>query len=274
MDNGAKMNKKRNIKRIILIVSILVLVFCFLGARSVLAVNPNISVTTDGINIGTSDDPQDVSSSIQLLILLTVLSIAPSILIMMTGFTRIIIILSFLRNALGTQQMPPNQVLIGLALFITFFVMSPVLTDINENAFQPYTNGTITQKQAIDSSSKTIKTWMVKQIFSNGREKDLSLFMTLAGQTEPIKVEDAANLSLTIVVPAFLISELTVAFKFGFLIFLPFLIIDMIVSSTLMSMGMMMLPPSMISLPFKVLLFILIDGWGMITQSIIISFAR
>ncbi|QNU68400.1 flagellar type III secretion system pore protein FliP [Ruminiclostridium herbifermentans] len=266
------MSKKKNIKRIMLIVSILILVFCFIGVKSVLAA-PNISVTTDGINIGTSDNPEDVSSSIQILILLTVLAIAPSILIMMTGFTRIIIILSFLRNALGTQQMPPNQVMIGLALFITFFVMSPVLTDINENAFQPYTNGTITQKQAIDSSSKTIKTWMVKQIFSNGREKDLALFMTLAGQTEPIKVEEAPNLSLTIVVPAFLISELTVAFKFGFLIFLPFLIIDMVVSSTLMSMGMMMLPPSMISLPFKVLLFILVDGWGMITQSIIISFS-
>jgi len=235
---------------------------------------PNISVTQGGISIGASDNPKEVSSSIQLLLLLTVLSVAPSILIMMTGFTRIIIILSFLRNALGTQQMPPNQVLIGLALFITFFVMSPVISDINQNAFQPYSKGEITSQQAIEKSSGTIKTWMVKQIFSNKREKDLALFMTLGGQTEPIKVQEASKLSLSIVAPAFLISELMVAFKFGFLIFLPFLIIDIVVSSTLMSMGMMMLPPTMISLPFKILLFILVDGWSMLTQSIVVSFAR
>lgn len=235
---------------------------------------PSISVTQDGINIGASQNPEDVSSSIQLLLMLTVLAVAPSILIMMTGFTRIIVILSFLRNALGTQQMPPNQVIIGLALFITFFVMTPVLTDINDNAFQPYSKGEITSQQAIEKSSDTIKTWMVKQIFSNKREKDLELFMTLSGQKDPIKVQDASKLSLTIVAPAFLISELMVAFKFGFLIFLPFLIIDIVVSSTLMSMGMMMLPPTMISLPFKILLFILVDGWSMLTQSIVVSFAR
>jgi len=268
------MNKKKIIKRIMLIASILVLVFCFFGARSVLAADPNISITTDGVKIGATNDPKEVSSSIQLLLLLTVLSVAPSILIMMTGFTRIVIILSFLRNALGTQQMPPNQVLIGLALILTFFVMSPVLSDINKNAFQPYQKQQITQQQAIDKSSQTIKTWMVKQIFSNKREKDLELFMTLGGQKDPIKAEDAPKLSLSIVLPAFIISELTIAFKFGFLIFLPFLIIDMVVSSTLMSMGMMMLPPVMISLPFKILLFILVDGWAMLTQSIILSFAR
>lgn len=267
------MDRKKKFKRIILIVSILVLVFCFLGAKSVLAADPNISISQDGVKIGTSSNPKEVSSSIQLLLMLTILSVAPSILLMMTAFTRIIIILSFIRNALGTQQMPPNQVLIGLALFITFFVMGPVLTDINKNALQPYTKGTITQQQAIEKGSLTIKTWMVKQIFSNKREKDLELFMTLAGKKDQIKVQDAPNLSLTIVVPAFLISELTVAFKFGFLIFLPFLIIDLVVSSTLMSMGMMMLPPSMISLPFKILLFILVDGWGMLTQSIVQSFA-
>jgi flagellar biosynthesis protein FliP len=266
------MNKKNKIKKIIFFISVLVVVFCLMGGQ-VLA-EPNVSITKDGINIGTSQDPKEVSSSIQLLLLLTVLSVAPSILIMMTGFTRIIIILSFLRNALGTQQMPPNQVLIGLALFITFFVMTPVLTDINDNAFQPYNKGQITQQQALDKSSQSIKTWMVKQIFSNKREKDLELFMTLGNQKDRIKVQDAPKLSLTIVVPAFLISELTVAFKFGFLIFLPFLIIDMVVSSTLMSMGMMMLPPVMISLPFKILLFVLVDGWAMLTQSIVLSFAR
>lgn len=266
------MNKKSKIKKLVILTIILVVVFCFMGGQAL--AEPNVSITKDGINIGTSQNPKEVSSSIQLLMLLTVLTVAPSILIMMTGFTRIIIILSFLRNALGTQQMPPNQVLIGLAMFITFFVMTPVLTDINDNAFQPYTRGDITQKEAIDKSSQSIKTWMVKQIFSNKREKDLELFMTLGGQTKPIKAEDASKLSLTIVVPAFLISELTVAFKFGFLIFLPFLIIDMVVSSTLMSMGMMMLPPVMISLPFKILLFVLVDGWSMLTQSIVMSFAR
>jgi len=267
------MNKKNKIKKIIFLISVLVIVLCLIGGQA-LAAGPNVSITKDGINIGSSQDPKEVSSSIQLLLLLTVLSVAPSILIMMTGFTRIIIILSFLRNALGTQQMPPNQVLIGLALFITFFVMTPVLTDINDNAFQPYNKGEINQQMALDRSSQSIKTWMVKQIFSNKREKDLELFMTLGGQKDPIKVVDAPKLSLTIVVPAFLISELTVAFKFGFLIFLPFLIIDMVVSSTLMSMGMMMLPPVMISLPFKILLFVLVDGWGMLTQSIVLSFAR
>jgi len=266
------MKKKIRIKKFIFITCILVVVFCLMIGR--VMAEPNISVTQGGISIGASDNPKEVSSSIQLLLLLTVLSVAPSILIMMTGFTRIIIILSFLRNALGTQQMPPNQVLIGLALFITFFVMSPVISDINQNAFQPYSKGEITSQQAIEKSSGTIKTWMVKQIFSNKREKDLALFMTLGGQTEPIKVQEASKLSLSIVAPAFLISELMVAFKFGFLIFLPFLIIDIVVSSTLMSMGMMMLPPTMISLPFKILLFILVDGWSMLTQSIVVSFAR
>lgn len=266
------MRKKMKIKKFIFITLIFVIIFCLMSGPVFAA--PNISVTGDGINIGTTDDPKDVSSSIQLLLLLTILSVAPAILIMMTGFTRVIIILSFLRNALGTQQMPPNQVLIGLALFITFFVMSPVISDINQNAYQPYAAKQITSQQAIDRSSQTIKTWMVKQIFSNKREKDLELFMTLGGQKDPIRVEDAPKLSLTIVAPAFLISELTVAFKFGFLIFLPFLIIDMVVASTLMSMGMMMLPPVMISLPFKILLFIMVDGWSMLTQSIVVSFAR
>lgn len=264
------MDKIKKFKKIIIVFGILVIIFSLMGGQAL--AEPNVSITKDGIALGTSDNPKEVSSSIQLLLLLTVLSIAPSILIMMTGFTRIIIILSFLRNALGTQQMPPNQVLIGLAIFLTFFVMSPVLTDINDNAFQPYVREEISSQKAIEKSSDTIKSWMIKQIFSNGREKDLELFMTLSGQKDPIKVEDASKLSLSVVAPAFLISELTVAFKFGFLIFLPFLIIDIVVSSTLMSMGMMMLPPTMISLPFKILLFVLVDGWSMLSQSIILSF--
>jgi len=224
------------------------------------------------INIDSADSPQETASSIKMLLLLTVLSLAPSILIMMTSFTRIIIILSFLRNALGTQQVPPNQVLIGLALFITFFVMNPVLTEINNTAFQPLTNGEITQQEAIDKSSMSIKKFMVNQIMINNREKDLALFISLSGADYPESREDAEKLPLNIVVPAFLVSELTTAFKIGFLIFIPFLVIDMIVSSTLMSMGMMMLPPVMISLPFKILLFIMVDGWNLTVQSIIKSF--
>lgn len=222
-----------------------------------------------GFNIEPSQKPEDVSASIQILLLLTVLSLAPSILIMMTSFTRIIIVLSFLRNALGTQQMPPNQVLIGLALFLSLFIMSPVLSEINNDAFQPYSKGEITQQAALDKSSDVIKGFMLKQFGDN--EKDLKLFVTLAKIKTPV---DPKELPLTVVIPAFIINELTIAFKIGFLIFIPFLIIDMVVSSTLMSMGMMMLPPVMISLPFKILLFIMVDGWNLITRTIVSSFIR
>lgn len=215
-----------------------------------------------------AQNPQEVSSSIQFLLILTVLSLAPSILMMMTSFTRIIIVMSFLRNALGTQQMPPNQVLIGIALFLTMFVMTPVWNDINENAFQPYIQEQITQEQALDKSSSVIKTFMLKQI---KEEKDLALFVNLAGIDTPI---DPQTLPLTVVIPAFLINELTIAFKIGFLIYIPFLIIDMVVSSTLMSMGMMMLPPIMISLPFKILLFIMVGGWNLISKTLVEGFVR
>lgn len=221
-----------------------------------------------GISIDSSDNPKDVTSSIQILLLLTILALAPSILLMMTCFTRVIIILSFLRNAMGTQQMPPNQVLIGLALFISLFIMSPVLTEINEKAYKPYSNSEITQQEGLERSSTIIKTFMIKQV----DKKDLGLFVSLSGMKTPIKEEDVPKLPLTIIVPAFMISELTIAFKIGFLIYLPFLVIDMVVSSTLMSMGMMMLPPVMISLPFKILLFIMVGGWNLVTQSIINSF--
>lgn len=218
-----------------------------------------------GINVDTAQTPQDTAVSIQVLLMLTVLSLAPSILIMMTSFTRIIIILSFLRSALGTQQMPPTQVLIGFALFLTFFVMSPVTNRINNEAFQPYVKGEITQEQAFEGASSSIKEFMFKHIYA----KDLDLFITLSGAETPVVKEE---LPLTTVVPAFLISELKTAFKVGFLLFIPFLVIDMIVASTLMSMGMMMLPPVMISLPFKILLFIMVDGWNLITQSIVMGF--
>lgn len=248
---------------------IIILIFCFAMFTSVAFAEP-IALPKIGVDIDSSSNPEDVTSSIQVILLLTVLALAPSILIMMTGFTRIIIILSFLRNAMGTQQMPPNQVLIGLALFLTLFVMSPVINDINENAFKPYSNGEITQEVAIEKSSGIIKTFMLKQT----EKKDLGLFISLSGVKTPIKQEDIPKLPLTTVIPAFLISELTTAFKIGFLIYIPFLVIDMVVSSTLMSMGMMMLPPVMISMPFKILLFIMVGGWNLLTQSIVNTFVR
>ena len=221
-----------------------------------------------GFNVEPAATPQDVSTSIQILLILTILSLAPSIIIMMTSFTRIIIVLSFLRNALGTQQMPPNQVLIGLALFMSLFIMSPVISEINQKAYEPFNKNEISQQQALDNSAHAIKGFMLKQFGKN--EKDLAFFVSLAKIETPVK--DPMDLPLTVVIPAFIINELTIAFKIGFLIFIPFLIIDMVVSSTLMSMGMMMLPPVMISLPFKIMLFIMVDGWNLITRTLITSF--
>lgn len=259
--------------RLFLLISIFLIIFIFAAPIVIAANDPVLTVNENGVQIGGSNDPAQVSSSIQIILLLTVLTLAPSILMMMTSFTRIIIILSFVRNALGTQQMPPNQVMIGLALFLTLFIMTPTITELNKTALQPYSKGEITQQQAIDRSSLTIKTFMIKQIFNNNREKDIELFASLSGFKEKIKPQDAPKkLPLQVVVPAFMVSELTVAFRIGFLLFLPFLVIDMVVSSTLMSMGMMMLPPVMISLPFKILLFILVDGWNKISFAIIGTF--
>ncbi|MCX7658463.1 MAG: flagellar type III secretion system pore protein FliP, partial [Oscillospiraceae bacterium] len=204
------------------------------------------------------------------LLLLTVLALAPSILIMMTSFTRIIIVLSFLRNALGTQQMPPNQVMIGLALFLSLFVMSPTIDQIYTEAYKPMKNEQITTEEALDRSTVIIKSFMLKQFGDD--EKDLKFFTGLAKVEIPengIKPED---LPMRVVLPAFLLHELTVAFKMGFLIFIPFLIIDMVVSSTLMSMGIIMLSPAMISLPFKILLFILVDGWQLLCGALVKGF--
>lgn len=262
-------NLKKNKKKIALMTCIIAVIMIIMPAYVVgEPVIPKI-----GLDIGPAENTKDAAASIQLLVLITILSLAPSILIMMTSFTRIVIVLSFLRNALGTQQMPPNQVLVGLALFLTFFVMNPVISDINQNAFQPFIRGEITQQDALDRSSDRIKKFMVNQIMNHKREKDLALFISLSGTKAPSNPEDLSKLPLTIVVPAFMISELTIAFKIGFLIFIPFLIIDMVVSSTLMSMGMMMLPPVMISLPFKILLFIMVDGWNLVAQSIVKSFS-
>jgi flagellar biosynthetic protein FliP len=210
-------------------------------------------------------DTDNYVSVIQIMVLLTVLTFAPAILIMMTSFTRIIIVLSFIRNAIGTQQTPPNQVLIGLALFLTFFIMSPIATEINEQSIQPYLNNEIKETEAIDRAMKPIRKFMFKQT----KAEDLALFLDIA---EIEKGQAMENIPTSTLIPAFIISELRTAFKIGFMIFIPFLVIDMVVASTLMSMGMMMLPPVMISLPFKILLFILVDGWSVITKVLVTSF--
>lgn len=219
----------------------------------------------DFINMFSDSDPESVATSVKLLLLLTVLSLAPSILILMTSFTRIIIVLSFVRTALGTQQMPPNQVLVGLALFLTFFIMAPTFHEINEEALQPLFAEEISLDEAYEQASAPMKEFMA----SHTRQKDLALFMNYAEMEKPETVED---IPITTLVPAYAISELKTAFQMGFMIFVPFLIIDMAVASVLMSMGMMMLPPVMISLPFKILLFVLVDGWYLITQSLLEGF--
>lgn len=220
-----------------------------------------------GINIdfGSSSSAAGASNTINIIILITILSIAPAILVLMTSFTRIIIVLGFVRTALGTQQMPPNQVLIGLALFITFFIMAPTLGELNETALQPYLKGDINQNVALEKGSVTMKKFM----FQHTRQKDLKLFLDYSKAAPPTGIEDTP---LTALVPAYAISELKTAFQMGFMIFIPFLVIDMVVASTLMAMGMMMLPPVMISLPFKILLFILVDGWYLVVRSLLLSF--
>src|SRR5699024_1832893 len=223
-------------------------------------------IMNDFISMFSNQDPESVSTSVKLLLLLTVLSIAPSILILMTCFTRIIIVLSFVRTSLATQQMPPNQVLIGLALFLTFFIMAPVFHDVYDEALEPLFDEEITLDEAYTNASVPMKDFMAKHT----RQKDLALFMNYNKLENPETVED---IPITTLVPAFAISELKTAFQMGFMIFVPFLIIDMAVASILMSMGMMMLPPVMISLPFKILLFVLVDGWYLITHSILDGFS-
>lgn len=208
---------------------------------------------------------EGLNFNLQLLLFLTLLTFIPGIIITMTSFTRIIIVLSFIRNAIGTQQTPPNQVLIGLSLFLTLFVMSPVLDDINNVAIQPYLNGEITESIAIEEGTKPLRSFMFKQT----RDKDLALFMDIA---KIDKVNGLNEIPMKVLIPSFIISELKTAFQIGFIIFVPFLVIDMVVASTLMSMGMMMLPPVMISLPFKILLFVMVDGWNLIIKSLVTGF--
>lgn len=219
------------------------------------------------INIGMQEAgaPDQVATGIKILLILTILSLAPAVLIMMTAFARIVIVLSFLRQAMGTQQVPPNQMMIGLALFLTFFIMAPVFKQINENAFQPYSENKIGQEEALTRALKPLRSFMLRQT----REKDLGLFISLAKEKKPQTIDDIPTY---VVIPAFVISELRTAFQIGFMIYIPFLVVDMVIASVLMSMGMMMLPPVMISLPFKLMLFVLVDGWYLIVGSLVKSF--
>jgi flagellar biosynthetic protein FliP len=222
---------------------------------------PNITVDTDGAG----GEPGGVVGALKILLLVTILALAPTILITMTSFTRIVVVFFFLRQAMGTQQTPPNTVLIALALFMTFFIMQPVLTQLNDNALQPYLNEDISQEAALKAAGEPLKTFMLTQT----RETDLALFYNISGLPKPASAED---IPFHIAVPAFIISELKTAFQIGFLIYLPFLILDMVIASVLMAMGMMMLPPVIISLPFKIMLFVLVDGWNLIVGSLVKSF--
>jgi flagellar biosynthetic protein FliP len=217
------------------------------------------------VNLATPSGPGGRSLALEILVGMTILSLAPAILIMFTSFTRIVVVLAFLRHALGTQQLPPTQLIVGLSLFLTFVVMAPVIHEVNDQALQPYLHEQIDQRTAIERAVEPIKTFMLKQT----REKDLALFVRLLHLPRP---DSPKELPMTVVVPSFVISELETAFQMGFVLYVPFLIIDMVVSSVLMSMGMLMLPPVMISLPFKVLLFVLVDGWNLVVRSLIQSF--
>lgn len=224
-------------------------------------------VTLPTMNLGfkTTQNPNEVVNAIKIILLLTVLTLAPAILIMMTSFTRILIVFSFLRQALGTQNMPPNQLLVGLALFLTFFIMAPQFSEINQNALQPYLNNQISQDVAFHSTMAPLRRFM----FSQTRESDLSLFLKLSKEPTP---KTRADVGSMVLIPAFILSELKTAFQIGFIIFLPFLVIDLIVSSVLMAMGMMMLPPVVVSLPFKIMMFVMVDGWSLLVGSMVKSF--
>lgn len=204
----------------------------------------------------------EVATVLQIVLLLTALTLAPAFLILMTSFTRVVVVLGFVRNALATQQMPPNQVLVGLALFLTVFVMAPVFAQVNQDALQPYLAGELELQTALSRTEGHLRAFMLRHT----RQKDLALFVEVEGNGAPAVPEDVSTLAL---VPAFAISELKTAFQIGFIVFIPFLVIDMVVASTLMSMGMLMLPPMMISLPFKIVLFVLVDGWHLVIRSLV-----
>lgn len=246
--------------------------FCMILLAATCTAMPQPARTADSllplrveVDVGGDEEPKEVSKTLQLFLLLTVLSLAPAILIMLTSFTRIVIVLSFLKRSLATGSQPSQQILVGLALFLTFFIMKDVWTEIGDKAYTPYVNGEIKQKEAFERGVQPIRKFMFKQT----REKDLALFVYLSRMKRPRNRDDIPTHTL---IPAFIISELKTAFTMGFILFLPFLIIDMVVASVLLSMGMMMLPPVMISLPFKILLFVMVDGWYLVIRSLALSF--
>ena len=224
-----------------------------------------IGLPTITFGVEDANTPEQVSTALQVLFALTILSIAPAILLMTTCFTRIVIVLGFIRQAMGTQNMPPTQIIIGLSLFLSFFIMSPTLNAVNNKALQPYLNKEITQEQALEQALTPMRAFMFSQV----KEEELTLFAGITLDSKPFDQNDIPTMTL---IPAFMLSELKRAFQMGFMIYIPFLVIDMVVASVLMSMGMMMLPPVIISMPFKLLLFVLVDGWGLIVGSLVQSF--
>jgi flagellar biosynthetic protein FliP len=236
-----------------------------LGKSTYLPGTSGLTLPSLSLSFANSQKPGDMVSVLRIIMMLTVLTLAPSILIMMTSFTRIVVILSFVRQALGTQQMPPNQLIVGLSLFLSFFVMAPTWKVISAQAVDPYLNEKISQDVAFDRAEAPLREFM----FNQTREKDLELFLSLSKEAKP---KNRQGVPTYVLVPSFIISELKTAFQIGFMLYLPFLVLDMVVASVLMAMGMMMLPPVMISLPFKLMLFVLVDGWGLMIGSLVKSF--
>lgn len=248
------------------VVSFLLLIFVIGFTKVYAEPTNNIPVPKLNISVDGSQTPKEYVDNIKLLILLTLLTLLPSVILTMTCFTRISVVFGFLRTALGTQQSPSNQVLLGLALFLTLFIMGPTFTKINNDAIVPYVNNEIDQTTALNNAEKPLREFMLKQT----RQKDLKLFMDIAKVDEKTNIDDVA---ITVIIPSFIISELKTAFTIGFLLFIPFLIIDIVVASILMSMGMFMIPPAMVAMPFKILLFVMVDGWYLIVKSLVMSFS-
>ncbi len=254
---------KKSFKLIIIIIAIINLVSMF--PKECLSETTKNAAPFINIAMDDAESPGKVAVVMQIFLLMTVLTLAPAILIMVTSFTRVAIVLSVLRQAMGTQQMPPTQIVLGLALFLTFFIMTPVWEKINEEAVQPFLEEKITQKVAFEKAIEPLRTFM----FSQTREKDIALFLDISKAKKPKNMDDIPT---SVLIPSFIISELKTAFQIGFLLYVPFLVVDMVVASVLLSMGMMMLPPIMISLPFKLMLFVVADGWYLVVGSVVKSF--
>ncbi len=257
------MMKMKNRRYFYILITALIMVPAAVSAQNVGGVN--MPIPKIAFNITEATGAKDVALSLQILFLLSILTLAPSIIIMMTAFTRVVIVLDFVKRALSLQQMPPNQVIVGLSLFLTFFIMAPTLTEMNDKALQPYLNGQISNQQFFDRGMAPMRDFMFRQT----REKDIALFVKLSKIEKPKSRKDIPSYCL---IPAFMISELRIAFEIGVFLFLPFIVIDMIIASALMAMGMIMLPPVMISLPFKLILFILVDGWNLLVYELVRSF--